>query len=198
MRCARNLGRILALEAPVDADIVVAVPDSGITAAIGYSQESRIPYGEGLMKNRYHGRTFIMPSQKQREVGVKVKLNVIKSEVAGKRIVLIDDSIVRGTTIKRLVKLLREKGVAEVHVRVSCPPIRHPCPYGINMQSYEEFVAKKSSVKEIERMIGADSLAYISMEGLVHAIGLPEEKLCLACLNGEYPIKEEQRKLSDL
>ncbi|MFZ2455563.1 MAG: amidophosphoribosyltransferase [Candidatus Altiarchaeia archaeon] len=194
----RNLGRILALESPVEADLVVPVPDSGITAAIGFSQESKIPYGEGLMKNRYQGRTFIMPSQKERELGVKVKLNPIRSEIAGKKIVIIDDSIVRGTTIKRLVKLLRDRGALEVHVRISCPPIRHPCHYGIDMQSYDQFIAQKQSVKEIEKQIGADSLAYISIEGLVHAIGLPEEKLCLACLNGNYPIKDEQTKLVDL
>ena len=194
----RNLGRILALEAPVEADLVVAVPDSGITAAIGYSQESKIPYGEGLMKNRYQGRTFIMPSQKERELAVKIKLNPIRSEIEDKKIVLIDDSIVRGTTVKRLVKLLKDRGAEEVHVRISCPPIRHPCPYGIDMQSYDQFIAQKKEVKEIEKQIGADSLAYISLEGLVHAIGLPEEKLCLACLNGDYPIKEEQTKLVDL
>jgi len=190
----RNLGRILAMESPVDADIVVAVPDSGTTAAIGFSQESKIPYGEGLMKNRYLGRTFIMPRQKDRENGVKIKLNPIKSEIEGKKVVLVDDSIVRGTTIRRIIALLRENGAAEVHVRISCPPIRCPCYYGIDMQTYEEFIAQTKSVKAIGKEIGADSLAYISLEGLVNAIGL-DEKLCLACLNGEYPIKEGQTKL---
>jgi amidophosphoribosyltransferase len=190
----RNLGRILAMESPVDADIVVAVPDSGTTAAIGFSQESKIPYGEGLMKNRYLGRTFIMPKQKDRENGVKIKLNPIKSEIEGKRVVLVDDSIVRGTTIRRIVNLLREHGAKEVHVRISCPPIRYPCYYGIDMQTYEEFIAQKKNVKAIEKEIGADSLAYISHEGLTNAIGL-HDKLCLACLNGEYPIKDEQTKL---
>ena len=190
----RNLGRILAMESPVDADIVVAVPDSGTTAAIGFSQESKIPYGEGLMKNRYLGRTFIMPRQKDRENGGKIKLNPIKSEIEGKKVVLVDDSIVRGTTIRRIIALLRENGAAEVHVRISCPPIRCPCYYGIDMQTYEEFIAQTKSVKAIGKEIGADSLAYISLEGLVNAIGL-DEKLCLACLNGEYPIKEGQTKL---
>lgn len=190
----RNLGRILAMESPVDADIVVAVPDSGTTAAIGFSQESRIPYGEGLMKNRYLGRTFIMPRQKDRENGVKIKLNPIRSEIDGKRVVLVDDSIVRGTTIRRIINLLRDHGAKEVHVRVSCPPIRFPCYYGIDMQTYEEFIAQTKKIKEIEKEIGADSLAYISLEGLTNAINL-HDKLCLACLNGEYPIKEEQTKL---
>jgi len=194
----RNLGKTLAKESPVKADIVAAVPDSGITAAIGFSQGSGIPYGEGLMKNRYQGRTFIMPKQKDRENGVKVKLNPIRSEITGKRIVLVDDSIVRGTTMRRIIKLLRDYGAKEVHVRISCPPIRCPCYYGIDMQTSEQFIAQKKIVKEIEKEIGADSLAYTSIEGLINAIGLPKEKLCLACMNGEYPIKEEQKKLSEL
>ena len=192
----KNLGKILAKEAPVKgADLVIAVPDSGITAAIGYAQGSGIPYGEGLIKNRYLGRTFIMPKQNDREKGVKIKLNPIKSELKGKSIVLIDDSIVRGTTIKRLIKLLRDHGAREVHVRISCPPIRCPCFYGIDMQTYEEFIAQKKTIKEIEKQIGADSLAYISIEGLVKAIGCDKDKLCMACLDGNYPIKEEQTKL---
>ncbi|MBN2250786.1 MAG: amidophosphoribosyltransferase [Candidatus Altiarchaeota archaeon] len=191
----RNLGRILAKEAPAEADLVVAVPDSGITAAIGFSQGSGISYGEGLMKNRYYGRTFIMPRQKDRENGVKIKLNPIKSEIRGKRIVLVDDSIVRGTTVKRIIKMLRDFGAKEIHVRISCPPIRYPCYYGIDMQTYEEFIAQKKKIDDIGKEINADSLAYISLDGLIDAIGLAREKLCLACLTGDYPIKEEQTRL---
>jgi amidophosphoribosyltransferase len=193
----KNLGKILAKEAPVKADLVIAVPDSGITAAIGYANSSGIPYGEGLIKNRYLGRTFIMPKQNDREKGVKIKLNPIKSELEGKRIVLIDDSIVRGTTIKRLIKLLRDNGAKEVHVRISCPPIRCPCYYGVDMQTYEEFIAQKKTIKEIEKQIGADSLAYITVEGLTKAIGADKDSLCMACLDGNYPIKDEQTKLYD-
>ncbi len=191
----KNLGRILYREAPVDADIITAVPDSGITTAIGYAEESKIPYGESLMKNRYLGRTFIMPEQKEREQGVKLKLNPIKSEIKGKKIILVDDSIVRGTTIRNLINLLRRAGAKEVHVRISCPPVKHPCFYGIDMQREDEFIAARKSVKEICEEIGADSLAYTSLEGLIKAIGIPKKNLCLACLNGEYPIKEEQTKL---
>lgn len=191
----KRLGENLYKEAPADADLVTAVPDSGITAAIGYARASGIPYGESLMKNRYLGRTFIMPNQKEREKGVKIKLNPIKSEVCDKRIILIDDSIVRGTTIKGIITSLRNAGAKEVHVRISCPPLRNPCFYGIDMQTQEEFIAQQKEVKEIEREIGADSLAYNSMEGLIDAIGLSQDRLCLACLNGDYPLKEEQKKL---
>ncbi len=191
-----NLGGILYRKAPADADMVIAVPDSGITAAIGYSRASGIPYGEGLIKNRYFGRTFILPEQKDREKGVMIKLNPIKSEINDKRLVLVDDSIVRGTTIKRIIKLLRDFGASEVHVRITCPPIRHPCYYGIDMQTYKEFIAQEKSVEEIGKEIGADSLAYNSLDSLIEAIGLPREKLCLSCLNGDYAIKEEQMKLN--
>jgi len=136
-----------------------------------------------------------MPEQKEREIGVKIKLNPIRSEIEGKSLVVLDDSIVRGTTIKRIIKILREKGAKEVHVRISCPPLRFPCYYGINMQSKEEFVARKKSIEEIRKKIGADSLVYTSLEGLIKAIGLPREKLCLACLTGDYPVREEQMKL---
>lgn len=191
----KNLGRILAREAPVKADMVVPIPDSGITVAIGYAQESGIPYGEGLIKNRYLGRTFIMPDQGERELGVKIKLNPIKSEIDDKSLVVLDDSIVRGTTINRIIRILRGKGAREVHVRISCPPVRFPCYYGIDMQSVEEFAAKKKTIEEIRKDIDADSLAYTSLEGLIKAIGLPKEKLCLACLTGDYPVREKQMKL---
>ncbi len=192
----KKMGEILARESPVSADLVIPVPDSGITASVGYSKESNIPYSEGLMKNRYVGRTFILPDQNQRERSVRVKLNPITSEIKDKKIVLIDDSIVRGTTLRRLIRILREGGVAKVHVRISCPPIRFPCMYGIDMQTHEEFIASKKSVEQIKNEIGADSLAYISLDGLIDAIGLPKEKLCLGCLTGDYPIKKaKQMKL---
>ncbi|MBN2014128.1 MAG: amidophosphoribosyltransferase [Candidatus Altiarchaeota archaeon] len=192
----RKLGEILAREAPAEADLVVAVPDSGITAAIGYSRASGILYGEGLIKNRYFGRTFILPKQAERDVGVRIKLNPIRSEIKGKKLVLVDDSIVRGTTVKRIINLLRDFGAAEVHVRVSCPPVKNPCYYGIDMQTPEEFIAQKKGVEDIRKEIGADSLAYNTIDSLVEAIGLPAENLCLACVNGSYPIKEEQLKLN--
>ncbi len=191
----KNLGRTLAKEAPADADMVIAVPDSGITTAIGYSDVSRIKYSEGMIKNRYCGRTFILPEQGQREKSVRLKLNPIASEVNGKRMVLVDDSIVRGTTLKRLIGILRGAGASKIHVRISCPPIKYPCFYGIDMQSRKEFIASKKSIEAVRREIGADSLAYTSLEGLIKAIGMPKDKLCLACLTGDYPTKEKQTKL---
>lgn len=191
----KNLGATLAREGRVDADLVVPVPDSGITQAIGYSRESDIPFGEGLMKNRYIGRTFILPDQKQRTTSVKLKLNPIRSELKGKDIILVDDSIVRGTTIKKLIRLLKEAGAKKVHVRISCPPLKNPCLYGIDMQSRREFIAAKKDIEEIRREIGADSLVYTSIKGLVKAIGLPVTSLCMACLNREYPIKDAQTRL---
>jgi len=189
----RKLGRNLLHESEVDADLVVPVPDSGITAAVGYSEDSNIPFGEALMKNRYIGRTFIMPEQDDRELGVRLKLNPILSEIKGREIVLIDDSLVRGNTTRRLIKILRKSGVGKIHVRISCPPIRSPCPYGIDMQTTKEFIASKKTVDEIRNIIDADSLVYISLEGLIDAIGIPEEKLCLGCLTGKYPIKEKKQ-----
>lgn len=191
----KTIGKILAKEAPIKADMVVPIPDSGTTAAIGYAKESGMPYGEGLIKNRYLGRTFIMPEQKERDIGVKIKLNPIRSEIENKNLIVVDDSIVRGTTIRRIIKTLREYGANKIHVRVSCPPIRFPCYYGIDMQSREEFIAQKKSIEEIKKEIGADTLAYTSLKGLVKSIGLPKEKLCLACLTGGYPVVEEQIKL---
>ncbi len=194
----KEMGKILASESYVDADIVIPVPDSGITAAIGYAEwcienKKRICYSEGLMKNRYVGRTFILPNQADREKELCTKLNPIKTEVEGKRIILIDDSIVRGTTIKRLIKILRDKGAKEVHIRVSCPPIKFPCNFGIDMQTAKEFIARDKSVDEIVALIGADSLQYISIEGLFKAIGT--KNLCDACLTGISPVSEKQMKL---
>ncbi len=192
----KNLGKTLAEEAPAKADRVIPVPDSGRTASIGYSRESKKTYGEGLMKNRYVGRTFIIPEQENREMEVKMKLNPIKSGIEGKSLVLVDDSLVRGTTMKQLIQIIKEANAKEVHVRISSPPIRYPCHYGIDMQTQTEFIASKKDIEGIRKEIGADSLAYISLEGLINAIGEPESELCLACLTGEYPIKrKEQTKL---
>ncbi len=184
----RELGRRLAREAPADGDLVIPVPDTGTSAAQGYAEESGIPYGEGLMKNRYVGRTFIQPSQTLRERGVKLKLNPIPESIRGKRLVVIDDSIVRGTTTRQLVQALREAGAAEVHTRITCPPIKWPCFYGIDMSTRSELVASDLSVEEVRQFVGADSLGYLSMEGMVGATGSPKEDLCRACFDGEYPI----------
>jgi len=193
----KQLGMNLVAEAPVEADLVCAVPDSGRTHSIGYSMKSGITYGECLMKNRYVHRTFIMPEQSQRDLGVRVKLNSIKSEVKGKRIILVDDSIVRGTTLKRIISSLRSAGAKEVHVRIASPPIKNPCLYGIDMQTSREFIASERTVDDIRRVIGADTLAYQSLEGLVKSIGHPREQLCMACLTGDYPLENKQRKLID-
>ncbi len=179
-----------------DADLVIPVPNSGITTAIGYSEESGIYYSEGLMKNTYVGRSFILPDQKMRDFTVRVKLNPIKSEIDGKEVVLVDDSIVRGTTQKRLIKILKDAGAEKVHVRIACPPIKYPCYYGIDMQAKGEFIAARKSVEQIRKRIGADSLLYSSIDGLVEAIGFPEDKLCMACLTGDYPVKKSQTKLA--
>jgi len=184
----RELGRRLAREAPADADLVIPVPDTGHSAAQGYSEVSGIPYGEGLMKNRYVGRTFIEPSPSLRERGVKLKLNPVPDAIRGKRLVVIDDSIVRGTTTRQIVQALREAGASEVHTRITCPPIRWPCFYGIDMSTRGELVAADLSVGEIRQFVGADSLGYLSLEGMVDATGSPKEDFCRACFDGEYPI----------
>ncbi len=183
----KRIGEILARECPADVDLVMPVPDSGRAHAIGYAQVAGVPYEEGFMKNRFAGRTFIMPDQKERENAVSMKMIPIKSTVAGKRILIIDDSIVRGTTLKKLVAMLRKAGAKEVHVRVGSPPIIAPCYYGVDMKSRDQFIATKHSVEEIREIIGADSLGYISIEGLVEAIGFSANDLCLACVNGKYP-----------
>ena len=185
----RELGRRLAVEAPAHADMVIPVPDTGHSAAQGYAEVSGIPYGEGLMKNRYAGRTFIQPSQSLRERGVKLKLNPIPDAIRGKRLVVIDDSIVRGTTTRQIVQALREAGAAEVHTRITCPPIQWPCFYGIDMPTRHELVASDLSVEEIRRFVGADSLGYLSLEGMVAATGAPKDDFCRACFDGEYPIE---------
>jgi amidophosphoribosyltransferase len=184
----RELGRSLAAEAPADGDLVMPVPDTGHSAAAGYAEVSGIPYGEGLIKNRYVGRTFIQPSQTLRERGVKLKLNPIPETIRGKRLVVIDDSIVRGTTTRQLVQVLREAGAAEVHTRITCPPIQWPCFYGIDMSTRSELIASDLAVEEIRQYVGADSLGYLSLEGMVAATGQDKSGFCRACFDGEYPI----------
>jgi amidophosphoribosyltransferase len=182
-----NIGRQLHELYPIDADVVIPVPDSSIPAAIGYSRASGIPYGEGLIKNRYVGRTFIMPTQEERELAVRLKLNPIKDAIKGKKIILIDDSIVRGTTSKQLIDLVKEAEPAEIHFLVGCPPVIAPCFYGVAMATKKELIAANYSVEEIQKQLDIDSLGYITLPALVKAIGMDEEKLCLGCLNEKYP-----------
>lgn len=189
-----NLGKALAKEHPARADMVIGVPDSGIPAAIGYSIESEVPYREGFIKNKYIGRTFIDPDQRLRERGVKLKLNALRSVITGKKIIMVDDSIVRGNTTKNIVGLLKEKGAKEVHVRITCPPIKHPCFFGVDMPTYEELIANNMKIPEIQQFAGADSLGYLSLEGLIEATGLKKDNFCLACFNGEYPLKIDGQK----
>jgi amidophosphoribosyltransferase len=185
----RNAGRILAQEHPAKADMVMAVPDSGTVSAIGYAEESGIPFGEGLIKNRYVGRTFIQPNQRLRELSVKLKLNVLKENIKGKRLVLVDDSIVRGTTSGQIVDLLKAAGAKEVHLRVSSPPIKYSCYFGIDTPTRKNLVGATHSVEEICKMVGADSLEYLSIEGLIRSIEMPKEDLCVACFSGNYPME---------
>jgi amidophosphoribosyltransferase len=184
----RRIGQQLAKEQPVTADVVVPIPDSGRSHAIGYSEVSGILYSEGLMKNRYVERTFIMPEQAERTTNVMLKLNPLKSVIKDKKVVLVDDSIVRGTTIRQIVQLVRGAGAKEVHVRVGSPPIRAPCYFGIDMKTRDQFAATGRTIEEIGKMITADSIGYISVEGLVEAIGLASSDLCLGCLTEEYPL----------
>ncbi|MBI3944943.1 MAG: amidophosphoribosyltransferase [Armatimonadetes bacterium] len=184
----RRMGHILAQEHPVDADVVIPVPESGTPAAIGFAEASRIPFGEGLIKNRYIGRTFIQPDQRQRDLGIRMKLTPLTETLAGKRVVMVDDSIVRGTTTGRIVRLLREAGAREVHVRISSPPDRFPCHYGIDTGNRGELIAAKLSVPQIREFIAADSLGYLSLRGVVRAIGVPRGAFCRACFDGSYPV----------
>ncbi len=182
------MGAGLAREHPVDADLVIGVPDSATAAGVGYSQASGIPFSEGLLKSRYVARTFIEPDQRLRDIGVRLKFNPLPEVLSGKRVVVVDDSIVRGTTTPHIVSLLRRAGAKEVHVRICAPPIRYPCLFGIDMATRRELIAARKSVPEICEWIGADSLGYLSIEGLIEAIGLPRETFCLSCFTGEYPI----------
>lgn len=183
----KKIGIVLARESPVEADIVMPVPDSGRAHALGYSIQSGLQYEEGFMKNRFVDRTFILPNQELREKAVAMKMNPIRSTVRDRDIVLVDDSIVRGTTLKKLVSLLREAGAKKIHVRVGCPPVTSPCYYGVDMKTRDQFIANFHDVDEICKIIGADSLAYITLDGIIEAVGMEEKDLCLACLNGKYP-----------
>jgi amidophosphoribosyltransferase len=194
-----RIGRRLAQESPADADLVIGVPDSGIPAAIGYSQVSGIPYAEGLIKNRYVGRTFIQPTQAMRESGIRMKLNPLKDVLYGKRVIIVDDSIVRGTTSRKLVKALREAGALEVHMRISSPPVTHPCFYGIDTDSQEQLIAANMSVEEIAKQVEVDTLAYLSWQGMLEATREDPESFCSACFTGDYPVPvPEQVKRSKL
>jgi amidophosphoribosyltransferase len=184
----REMGRRLALEAPADADLVIPIPDTGFSAAEGFAVASGIPYGEGLIKNRYIGRTFIEPTPALRSRGVKLKLNPLPQAIRGKRLVVVDDSIVRGTTTRQIVQTLRETGAAQVHLRIVSPPIRWPCFYGIDMSTKKELIASDASIEEVRDFVGADSLGYLSLQAVIDSTGSPKDSFCRACFDGEYPI----------
>jgi amidophosphoribosyltransferase len=189
----KRMGNELAREHPTPgAHVVIPIPDTGIPAALGYAEAARIPYGEGVIKSRYIQRTFIQPSQRMREMGARMKYTPLKDTLAGKRVVMVDDSIVRGTTTGKLVKMFFEAGALEVHVRITAPPVRHPCYYGIDMANQDELVAARLSVEEIRTLIGATSLGYLSLEGAVRAVGMHKNKFCRACFDGKYPIAVPQ------
>ena len=183
-----EVGRVLAREHPVEADLVIPTPESGTPAAIGYAEESGIPYGAGLVKNAYVGRTFIQPSQTLRQLGIRLKLNPLREVIEGKRLVVVDDSIVRGNTQRAVIRMLREAGAAEIHVRISSPPVKWPCFYGIDFASRAELIANGLNTAEICRSIGADSLGYVSLDGLIEATTVKKDKLCRACFDGIYPV----------
>jgi amidophosphoribosyltransferase len=182
-----RMGELLAEQAPAEADVVIPVPDSGMMAAVGYSQASGIPYAEGLIKNRYVGRTFIQPTDGMRQLGIRLKLNPLPSVIRGRRVVVVDDSIVRGNTSRKLVELLFEAGATEVHFRVSSPPVTGPCYYGIDMDSPDQLIGANYEVEEIRRQIGATSLAYLTADAMVAATEQPKDRLCRACFDGDYP-----------
>jgi amidophosphoribosyltransferase len=185
----QEMGKHLAMEAPVDADLVIPVPDTGMPAAIGYAAASGIPYAEGLIKNRYVQRTFIQPNDQLRQVGIRMKLNPLSAVIRGKRLVVVDDSIVRGNTTSKLVSMLYAAGAKEVHLRISSPPIKWPCYYGIDMATRAELIAANLSVEDIRAKVGAASLHYLTLEGLQASTGLPESQFCRACFSGRYPIE---------
>jgi amidophosphoribosyltransferase len=184
-----RMGAALARSGHVDADLVIGVPDTGTPGAVGYAKESGIPFGEGLVKNRYVGRTFIQPTQSLRQRGVRLKLNPLKHAIAGQRLIVVDDSIVRGNTSRKLVALLREAGAAEVHMRITSPPVRWPCFYGIDTDTQEQLIASKQTVEQVADFIGADSLAYLSIADMVESTMRSEQEFCTACFSGDYPIE---------
>jgi amidophosphoribosyltransferase len=183
-----RMGEILWREAPVEADLVIPVPDSGNPAAGGFARASGIPQDDGLIKNRYVARTFIQPGQELRKHGLRMKFNPLPEIVTGRRVVVVDDSIVRGNTTEQIVGMLKDAGAREVHLRISSPPIRHPCHYGVDMSTREEMIAHGRSVEQVARELGADSLAYLSLEGVYEAIGTPAGDHCDACFTGSYPL----------
>jgi amidophosphoribosyltransferase len=190
----KSFGKVLAREHAVDADIVMSIPDSGNSAALGYAEESGIPFEFGMTRNHYVGRTFIEPSQQIRDFSVKVKLNPIREVLKGKRVIVVDDSIVRGTTCKRRVQAIREAGAKEVHLRISSPPVKHPCHFGIDTPKREKLIAAKKTIQEIEKFIGADSLGYLSIDGMMSAISdVAKDSYCAACFNGKYPVKVKNK-----
>jgi amidophosphoribosyltransferase len=189
-----EIGRRLARERPIDADLVIGVPESGTPAAVGYAQESGIPYGQGLMKNAYVGRTFIQPSQTIRQLGIRLKLNPLREVIRGKRLIVVDDSIVRGNTQRALVRMLREAGAVEVHVRIASPPVKWPCFYGIDFATPAELIAnavenEDEMLEAVRHAIGADTLGYISLQAMIAATEQPASRLCCACFDGKYPIE---------
>jgi len=190
-----RMGQRLAEESPATAELVMALPDSGVPAAQGYAQASGIVYGEGFVKNRYVGRTFIQPTQAMRQQGIKMKLNPLREVIAGKRLVVIDDSIVRGNTTRKIVSMLRESGAREVHVRISSPPLKWPCFYGIDMPNQDELIGSQLDVEGVRDHISADSLGYLSLEGMLNATGLPSDSFCTACFSSNYPIPIPEREL---
>jgi amidophosphoribosyltransferase len=187
-----KMGRQLAIEKPVDADLVIPIPDSGVSAAIGYAQQAQIPYNWGLIRNRYVGRTFISPTQVLRDIGVNIKLNPIKEVLSGKKVIVIDDSIVRGTTCRRILKMIRGAGAKEIHLRISSPPIRYPCFYGIDTPTRKELIASTHTIEEIRRYMRVDTLGYLSIKGLLSSVAKDSTEFCTACFDGNYPIKWEE------
>jgi amidophosphoribosyltransferase len=187
----QELGRQLAREHPVEADMVMAVPDSATAAAIGYAQEAGIAFSEGLIKNRYIGRTFIQPDDRLRKAGIALKFNPLSQVLEGKRVIVVDDSIVRGNTSRPIVELLKRAGAREVHMRISSPPIQHPCFMGVDMATYEELIAHRLSVEQIRQEIGADTLGYLSLAGLIRGVGRPMAEYCTSCFTGEYQFERK-------
>ncbi len=188
-----NLGRQLSHEAPVDADIVVPIPDSSKSAALGYSRESGIPYEIGMIRSHYIGRTFIEPTQKIRDFGAKIKYNVVETAIKGKRIILVDDSIMRGTTMRKIIKMFKHKGAKEIHVRISSPPTKFPCFYGIDIPTHSELIAYNNTIEAIRQYLDVDSIEYLKIESMLKAVNMPENHFCTACFDGSYPLDMEQK-----